>query len=301
MEHHSAAFSFGLPPHTSGAPGSTPQPGDTFSPDSPYFPFSANPKAARQGGKVSKEGIAGDVSQWYPDEFTHSSSRFVTPKTEVTSMAPLIPGSNAAYHDPYFLQEAGVPDATGSDWQTYAYGTPHQGFPQAGPHLDGMIYGGPEQSAGSSYGSNPGTPPISSPVPYVTMRGAAPVGGDGSNLDDAINVLRNHAAPDFGGSSLPQLTGVSSPSHASNGAGFGALVDLGGYPVQQSSDLSSTGITSKKRKAEEDLKPSSSMAGGSSSNASSSKRGKRSRKGSEAAGNWTLHNFSNNVKMNPEF
>jgi len=284
MDHHGSAFNFGLAPHSSGAAGSAPQPGDTFSPDSPYFPFGANPKIQRQGGKVSKEGLTSEVGQWYPEEFGHSTNRFTTPKTEATTMAPLLPGSNAAYHDPYFLQEAGVSDGAGGDWQTYAYGAPHQGFSQAAPHLDSLIYGPPDQSAGSSYGSNPGTPPVSSPVPYVTMRGTAPVGGDASNLDDAINVLRNHAAPDFGPSSLPQLTGVGSPSHGANGSGFGSSLveNLGGYPVQQSSDLSSTGVVpSKKRKAEEDLKPSSSM-GGSSSN--TSKRGKRSRKGSEAAG-----------------
>jgi hypothetical protein len=278
MDHHGAAFNFGLPTHTSGASGSAPQPCDTFSPDSPFFPFSANSKPQRQGGKVLKDGMGSDIGRWYPDEFGHSSNHFGMPKTDTTNMAP---GGNTAYHDPYFLQETGVADGNNSDWQAYAYGAPHQGFPQAVPHLDGMIYGNLEQSAGSSYGSNPGTPPVSSPAPYVTMRGAPPVGADSSNLDDAINVLHNHAAPDFGNPSHPQLTGVDSPSHGANNGGFGgAMVDtLGGYQVQQSSDLSSSVVgTSKKRKAEEDLKPSSSIGRG------SSKRGKRSRKGSEAAG-----------------
>jgi len=221
-----------------------------------------------------------ESGQWYTDEF--GSSRFTLAKTETgPGMATLIPGASTGYHDPYFLPEhGGAENVAGADWQNYAaYGAPHQNFVQAPSHLDSMLYGGPEQSTGSSYGSNPGTPPISSPAPYAAMRGA--VGGDGSNLDDAINVVRNHVGNDFGAGSLPSMSGVASPPNSTNGGAYGVDgLDGGAYQLHQSSDLSSSGVSglAKKRKADEDLKPSSSM----SSSASSSKRGKRSRKDSES-------------------
>jgi hypothetical protein len=269
------AFNFGISGHPASTSGAGSHVGDTFAPDSPYFPFGNNPKVGRPAvGKVEKDAMPGNESgQWYTDEF--GASRYGVTKTEAgPGMATLLPGASSGYHDPYFLPEhSGAEGASGADWQHYAaYGAPHQNFVQGAPHLDSMLYGGPEQSTGSSYGSNAGTPPISSPAPYAALRGA--VGTDGSNLDDAINVLRNHAASDFGASSLPALANVSSPPNSTNGGAYGVEgLDGGAYQLQQSSDLTSSG--SKKRKAEEDLKPSSSMS------SSSSKRGKRSRKGSE--------------------
>ena len=292
IEQQHGAFNFGISGHSGGTPlGGPSHLGDTFSPDSPYFPFGANPKGSRPVvGKVEKDplGVSDQqpsVGHWYTDEFGNSASsnRFSATKVEAgSSMVNMIPGSSSGYHDPYFLPEHGGPESASTDWQNYAaYGAPHQNFVQGAPHLDGMLYGAPEQSAGSSYGSNAGTPPISSPAPYASMRGSGTVGADGSNLDDAINVLRNHAV-DFGAASLPNLSGISSPPNSSNGGAYNldALGGSGAYHLQQSSDLSSTAGTggmSKKRKSDEDLKPSSSMGGGSTS----SKRGKRSRKGSE--------------------
>ena len=244
------AFNFGISGHPGGATGGGPSThvGETFSPDSPYFPFGTNPKGNRPVAKVEKDSLGGSesaVGHWYTDEFGNSATtanRFSATKAEGgASMAALIPGGGAGYHDPYFLSEHGGAETAGSDWQNYAaYGAPHQNFAQGAPHLDSMLYGAPEQSAGSSYGSNAGTPPISSPAPYAGMRGAGTVGADGSNLDDAINVLRNHAASDFGAASLPNLSGVSSPPNSTNGGAYG-LDGLGAYQLQQSSDLSSTG------------------------------------------------------------
>ena len=273
------AFNFGISGHQASTSGPGAHVGETFAPDSPYFPFGANPKRTSVG-KVEKDPIPGsDGGQWYTDEF--GTSRFGVTKSESgqVGMSTLIQGASSGYHDPYFLPEHGGGEAVaGGDWQNYAtYGVPHQNFVQSGPHLDSMLYGGPEQSTGSSYGSNPGTPPISSPAPYAALRGA--VGADGSSLDDAINVLRNHVGNDFGAGALPSLSGVASPPNSTNGGQYGVEgLDTGAYGLQQSSDLSSSGPgLAKKRKSDEDLKPSSSM----SSSASSSKRGKRSRKESE--------------------
>lgn len=271
------AFNFGISGHPAATSGPGTHVGETFSPDSPYFPFGANPKRPVVG-KVEKDALSGQESgQWYTDEF--GTSRYSVTKAEAgAGMSTLIPGASSGYHDPYFIPEHGGGEGVaGAEWQNYAaYGAPHQNFVQAASHLDSMLYGGPEQSTGSSYGSNPGTPPISSPAPYAAMRGA--VGADGSNLDDAINVLRNHVSNDFAANAL---SGVASPPNSTNGGAYGVDgLDGGGYSLHQSSDLSSSAASglAKKRKSDEDLKPSSSM----SSSASSSKRGKRSRKESES-------------------
>merc|ERR1712179_205096 len=72
-----------------------------------------------------------------------------------------------------------------------------------------------EVPGSSNYGSNPGTP-VSSPAPFASSGpgGAnSRSGGANNNLDDAINVLRNHASTSEFSGTLPSI-----PPPSSNGS-----------------------------------------------------------------------------------
>merc|ERR1719412_1324492 len=138
-----------------------------------------------------------------------------------------------------------------------------------------MLYGG---ATPGDYGSAPGTPPVGSPAPYPSAAAAAAVaavagqgrGGQGltNQLDDAINVLRNHV--DFQG--LPPMSASAVVPGANGNYGLDDLSTDAPYQVPHQSDATSpppgaTMSTGKKRKATasatasdpgEDLKPSSS-------------------------------------------
>lgn len=234
------------------------QPTDNFSPGSPYFPFASgggtnNPQGGPRSGpvggapggarmKMDKDDVNASA-QWYGDEFVHNNSpnRYNSPKTEpMSNLGGATPGAGGySDNNPYFMTPDGQPSANsgagqagpGTDWAYSGYpptsSTATSSYPPSSTtqsHLESMLYP-PEQSAGSSYGSNPGTPPVSSPAPFSSggarlqppPAGAMPVGAaGGSNLDDAINVLRSHA--DFpGGASLPPMSTVV-PHSSSNGA-----------------------------------------------------------------------------------
>ncbi len=313
MDPAAAAAAYGAAPpagYAAGAAG-----GDNFSPDSPFFPFAAGGSPAGGGGgrpravKVDKDGAEGQ--QWYGEEFVQSSPhRFSSPKGEGGGYGGGGGGGAAAEPNPYFMPEQA---AAAADWQTgYVYpaataagsgGQPLLPPPAAaGAAAPGGAFAAPatvdtilyptEASAASSYGSNPGTPPVSSPAPLRTSA----VPGQQHNLDDAINILRNHA--DFPGASsssaLPPMSSVG--PHSTNGSQVGAYAmdDLGapsaadgGYQVPHQSDVLSAGDLSgpaaggavpKKRKHDDDAnKPSS------SSGAAKSKRGKKANANNPAA------------------
>lgn len=261
-----------------------------FNPDSPYFPFGGNPRQNRIVGKVEKDAEANTAAQWYGEEFVQPAA------AAAAAAASRLPSYQQQGQDSYF----GLQDHGGNpEWQTYGYGQFSSGAPSTAAaadvagHLGSMLYGG---AAGSdSYGSTAGTPPggVGSPAPYATsaasaVAASAVAGGRGqglNNLDDAINVLRNHV--DFQG--LPPM--ASAALAGANGSyGLDELSSDTPYQVPHQSDATSpppgaTVGSGRKRKSAtntstggsvsdlggEDLKPSSSEGGG-------SKRGKRSRK-----------------------
>ena len=285
-----------------------PPPGaaDAFSPESPYFPFGANgrqpptagPPSAAAGAPPPPRGVVGKVekdagepsatttAQWYGEEFVQPGS------TRLPSYQQ--PGGQ---HDSYFGGLQGDHAASG-DWQSYgAYGQFGGAPPTAAAavavagHLDSMLgYGGDAAAAAaaagsSNYGSAPGTPPVASPASFPPgAHGRVVQGSQGglNNLDDAINVLRNHV--DFPG--LPPMsaaatTAVGGPNNGAYGLDELSADAASTYQLPNQSDATSspsgTGASGKKRKSAEagsssaeDLKPSSS--GG------ASKRGKRARK-----------------------
>ena len=190
------------------------QPNDNFSPGSPYFPF-ASGGAGGNGQGAPRPGAGGprvkmdkdDVnsgSQWYGEEFVHNNSpnnRYNSPKTEpMGNLGGATPGAGGGYTDnPYFLAPESQPSAnsagqqtgSGTEWAYSGYpptsSTATSSYPPSSTtqsHLESMLYP-PEQSAGSSYGSNPGTPPVSSPAPFSSAaagarlqppQGAVPIG-----------------------------------------------------------------------------------------------------------------------------
>lgn len=263
---------------------------DNFNPDSPYFPFgggAGNPRQNRIVGKVEKDAEQATNTAWYGEEFVQPAA------AAAAAAASRLPSYQQQGQDSYF----GLQDHGGNpDWQTYGYGQ----FSSAAPgtaataadvagHLGSMLYGG---AAGSdSYGSTAGTPPggVGSPAPYSAasaVAASAVAGGRGqglNNLDDAINVLRNHV--DFQG--LPPMS--ASAALANGSYGLDELSSDTPYQVPHQSDATSpppgaTVGSGRKRKSAtntstggtgsdiggDDLKPSSSEG--------SSKRGKRARK-----------------------
>ena len=296
---------------TTSATATSTNPEQTFAnPESPYFPFGANsrgapppPQAGRVVSKVEKDPDAANASQWYGEEFVQqagSGSAARLPSYQQTGG-----GGGGQGQEAYF----GLPSDHGSaDWQYAGYGqfgatpTSASAAPAAVPvagHLDTMLYGGAAAATDPAYGSASGNPAVASPAaPYTGTSAAAAaapvVGGRGlglNNLEDAINVLRNHA--DFQG--LPSMSAALVPgSNGSYGlddlAGDAAAAGAAGYQVPHQSDTTSPPPgasvgTGKKRKAGgaggtpsligsdlgDDLKPSSSGGSG-------SKRGKRTRK-----------------------
>ncbi len=282
---------FSAPP---GAPGSVP-----FNPDSPYITAGA-PAPPRGIGKIEKDSAepATTAAQWYGEEFVQPGA----------TRLPSYQQPGGPQQDSYFgggLQ--GEHPGTG-DWQSYGSYSQFGGAPPtavavaAAGHLDSMLaYGEGASTTANSYGSAPGTPPVASPAPFAPGTGSAPgaraqgAHGGLSNLDDAINVLRNHV--DFPG--LPPMSAAAAGSSVPGGPNNGAygLDELSAdaasaYQLPNQSDASSAPSgpgSGKKRKAAaaaaaaaaagdpapgssnmpEDLKPSSS--GG-------AKRGKRARK-----------------------
>ena len=268
-------------------------------PDSPYFPFGGQRQATRVVGKVEKDADPSTAAQWYGEEFVQGSGATRLPSYQQSGTS----------QESYF----GLQPEHGSEWQAYgAYGQFGAGpsstaaaVSAVAGHLDTMLYGAaPGDAAGTAtYGSASGTPPVASPASYAASAAAAggPAGagprGHGllNNLDDAINVLRNHA--DFQG--LPPMSTTQAAAAAAAGLapGGGANGSYGldegladpSYQLPHQSDTASPppGASSmgsgKKRKAgggggsvsgsdlSEDLKPSSSGAAG-------GKRGKRARK-----------------------
>lgn len=295
---------------TSAVTGTNPE--QTFpNPDSPYFPFGPNARGApgpqgpgRVVSKVEKDPDATNTSQWYGEEFVQGSGSATRLPSYQQPGAPT--GGPGQGQEAYFGLQS---DHSSADWQYASYGqfgaTPTSASAAAvavAGHLDTMLYGGGAGAAAAdpAYGSASGTPSVGSPAaPYsgtsAVAAAAAVVGGRGqglNNLDDAINVLRNHA--DFQG--LPPMSASLVPG--SNGnyglddlAGDATSGSAGGYQVPHQSDTTSPPPgasigTGKKRKAGgggtpsvigsdlgDDLKPSSSGAG-----MGNSKRGKRSRK-----------------------
>lgn len=279
-----SGFSASQPAATS-APTAGPE-GNFNNPDSPYFPFGANPRQNRAGvvGKVEKDEAV--ATQWYGEEFVQPSASARLPSYQQ-------PGaSGAPGQDSYFgLQDHG--SAAAADWQSYGYSnfasTPtsasNSAVEVAAGHLGTMLYGSAAGAADPNYGSAPGTPPVGSPAPYAAVAGSGR--GQGlNNLDDAINVLRNHV--DFQG--LPSMASAVVAGGGGGGANgsYGGLDDLSeaaSYQVPHQSDATSPPPgasvgSGKKRKSAassdggtdfgDDLKPSSSGSG--------AKRGKRARK-----------------------
>ncbi len=330
-------------------PGGYGGPADGFSPDSPNFPFAGGappypgaPAGARRSIKSDKDGSGADPSgagQWYGEEFVQSSpNRFNSPKGDGAPPGAagggMVSYGAAAEPNPYFLP----PDQPGAaDWQNTGYGA--YGGAQGGippppppPAVESILYPPEQSAAGSSYGSNPGTPPVSSPAPFSTgvtrtsssisaaanpaTAAAGAPGAGGHNLDDAINVLRNHADfPGGGGAgpgSLPPMSSVGPNSTngslvtvAAAGVPNYGMDDLAaaaadGYQLPQQSDASMVGGSdpstsggssggggsgAKKRKLgssdPSDAKPSSSSGDGGAAAAAAKaqqQRGKKQRK-----------------------
>lgn len=165
------------------------------SPESPYFPFGANPRGQR-AAKVEKDA---EAAVWYGDEFVQTGGA-----TRLPSYQQAGAGQN---QDSYFGLQSDHGAAGPPDWQSYgAYGQFGGGAPSVSAaaavagHLDSMLYGGGAAAAGaadvaaaSAYCSTPGTPTVASPAPYTTAVGGSRASGQPglNNLDDAINVLRN--------------------------------------------------------------------------------------------------------------
>lgn len=263
--------------------------GENFgNPDSPYFPFGAQRQPPRVVGKVEKDADPTTAAQWYGEEFVQGSGATRLPSYQQTGTG----------QESYF----GIQPEHGTEWQAYGAYSQFGAAPSSAAaavavagHLDTMLYGGAPTdpaaaaaAAAASYGSTPGTPPVASPAPYPAAAGA-PGAGRGhtgiNSLDDAINVLRNHA--DFQG--LPPMSTSQAAGLAPGGANgsFGledGLTDPYQLPHQSDAGSPPPGSSmgsGKKRKAggasvtgsdlSEDLKPSSSGVSG-------GKRGKRARK-----------------------
>jgi hypothetical protein len=266
--------------------------GEPFgNPDSPYFPFGGQRQATRVVGKVEKDADPSTAAQWYGEEFVQGSGATRLPSYQQSGTS----------QESYF----GLQPEHGSEWQAYgAYGQFGAGPSSTAAaaavagHLDTMLYGAaPGDAAGTAtYGSTSGTPPVASPASYTASAAGGPGAGRGhgllNNLDDAINVLRNHA--DFQGlppMSTTQAAAAAAAGLAPGGANGSYGLDEGladpSYQLPHQSDTASPppGASSmgsgKKRKAgggsvsgsdlSEDLKPSS-------SGAAAGKRGKRARK-----------------------
>ena len=284
-------------------------------PDSPYFPFGANPRGggppqatvAAGGRVVSKVEKDPDnaTAQWYGDEFVQQSGPGGAGGRLPSYQQPGGAGAAPGGQEPYFGLQA--EHGSAADWQYGAYGqfgappTSASGAAVAvAGHLDTMLYGGATASGEAAYGAASGTPPVGSPAaPYSGTSAAAAAaavvgGGRGqglNNLEDAINVLRNHV--DFQG--LPPMSASVVPGSNGNyglddlAGDAAAAAGSGGYQVPHQSDATSPPPgaslgTGKKRKSGggtpsvigsdlgDDLKPSSSGGGG------GGKRGKRARK-----------------------
>jgi hypothetical protein len=258
---------------------------ETFSPDSPYFPFGNTPRkplpttTAGTAVKRKRESIDSPPAEssevevphhWYGgDEFTPDPARFAAQK----------PGSSVYNADSYYLDGT----ANNSDvWTTSAtaqlqspttytaYTNPPNSLLTTSPNMtpnnfpptntmltpENLIY--PTDQSVSSYSSNPSTP-VSSPPPLAPL---APANSAGSwtpgvvpphpgsphfptdhrtihlgsrmeeRLDDAINVLRNHAE-----SQALSLAGVQHSAsgivplyHQHLGSPHSATATVGGVP-----------------------------------------------------------------------
>lgn len=274
---------------------------DNFSPDSPFpFPFAAGGNSANQRPRV-KGDKDDSQQQWYGEEFVSGSPSAArgynnSPKTEASTGGGIV-GSYA--EGSYFLDQAGGGGGQNpADWQSgyppgSTYTTTSQPSASYPPTADSMLYA----EGGSGYGSNAGTPPVSSPATFSSQPRSNVVGGV-QEFDDAINVLRNHAGSSS--AALPPMSSVV--PHSTNGApqtyashiddlstasgaeyqiphqsDLGAVGDPGS-PTGGASVLSGAGSSSggkKRKQAEsEDSKPSS------SSNAAA-KRGKKRTKEEE--------------------
>ena len=282
-------------------------------PDSPYFPFGANPwgggppQATAAGRVVSKVEKDPDnaTAQWYGDEFVQQSGpggaggRLPSYQQPGGASAP-------GGQEPYFGLQA--EHGSAADWQYGAYGqfgappTSASGAAVAvAGHLDTMLYGGAAAGAEAAYGAASGTPPVGSPAAAYSgtsaaVAAAAVVGGGRgqglNNLEDAINVLRNHVdfqgLPPMSASVVPGSNGNYGLDDLAGDAAAAASAGSGGYQVPHQSDATSPPPgaslgTGKKRKSGggtpsvigsdlgDDLKPSSSGGAG-------GKRGKRARK-----------------------
>ncbi|XP_040577115.1 uncharacterized protein da [Lepeophtheirus salmonis] len=205
---------------------------DNFSPESPYFPFAPPPPSSGSNGttvSVSGQRESKDVggirtkeesstaAAWYGEEFVGPKGR-ASPSSSSSnnnnnnannnnnnnSGGDILPTSSTS---PYFITPDGTGSSSNGEWQSYNNYSSSSGFnsvvDQSALYQDG---GG----RGSGYSSNPGTP-VSSPAPF-----------NRNNLDDAINVLRNHATTtDFGGSQPQQLPPMSSVGSSSTNGGGG--------------------------------------------------------------------------------
>jgi hypothetical protein len=264
---------------------------ENFSPEHPYFPFASSsgqnsagasrlPSASRvKADKDGDPGVAGQ--QWYGDEF-----------------APKIGG----YHEAgggggYFESGAG---GAAENWQNYAAAGAYSPSPAShgqpyppSSTVDSILYPPPPPPGSQDFSTaSAGTPPVSSPAgsgypPPTSVSSAGPRGN--ANIDDALNVLRHHAAPEFLSSSASVSSGLPPMEHPSSGAPHstnGALLaaagaasyldDMGSeYQLPNQSEASTSdgiGGGAKKRKSDgTDMsdKPSSSSSGG------GAKRGKR--------------------------
>lgn len=229
----------GAPPSSAG--------GENFgNPDSPYFPFGANSRQTRGVvGKVEKDPDT--AAQWYGEEFVQAGA--------ASARLPSYQQAGQGQDSYFGLQEHG---SAAADWQSYGYGqfgsTPTSASAAAAAvagHLDTMLYGGAAGTdPAASYGNTPGTPPVGSPAPYAASAAAVAGGGRGqglNNLDDAINVLRNHV--DFQG--LPSMTGSGGLPGANGNYGLDDGSTDTPYQVPHQSDAGSPppGAKGKKRKA----------------------------------------------------
>jgi len=225
-------------------------PPDIYQPDSRFFPFDTTPKSEKHDT---------EMRHW---SFPDPTGSLGSPPGYHDKSIPSIPGyhEKSLYTDPslYYGQE---PPEWGTGYPTYppafspvvAQGSGH--FPSGAP----------------SYSPAPPTP-VQSPTPY-TARGAHPTTSQPvpqtHNLDDAINILRNHV--DFpqslpGHSNLPlsspPLSGedYQLPEHLHSGSRKRNISDAGNSSDSPtpSTTSGSGGKRGKKRKSDdndEDLPP----------------------------------------------
>jgi len=220
-------------------------PPDIYQPDSRFFPFESTPKTEKHES---------DIRHW--SSFTDPSGSLGSPPGYHDKAIPSLPTytEKSLYTDPSFYYGQEPPDWS-SGYSSYPPTLP-PGVAQNSSHF-------PPGTSG--YSPAPPTP-VQSPTPY-TPRGASGSTGQGvpqtQNLDDAINILRNHvdfpqSLPAQGslGLSSPPLGGddYQLPDHLQSNSRKRNISDAGNSSSSPTPSTTSGagGKRGKKRKSEED-------------------------------------------------